>query len=312
MTDTRDAIRLEGLTKRYGTFTAVSDLSLTVPEGEFLALLGHNGAGKTTLMKMLLGLTAPSAGRLSVLGVSGGGAAARRSVGFLPENVSFTGGSTGVEALAFYARLKGAPNAQAAELLETVGLAEASRKPVRTYSKGMRQRLGLAQALLGEPRLLLLDEPTTGLDPMLRQAFFTILQEMKARGVTILLSSHVLTELQLRTDRIAIMRGGRLVACDTLQGLQEAAGLPVRIRVRVPEGGAQRAAEQAGSGARVLGANGRSVELGVPVAAKMEALRRLSCGPDGTVEDLDVLPPSLEDVYAHFGGPAAPDQEPAS
>ncbi|WP_404383119.1 ABC transporter ATP-binding protein [Caenispirillum salinarum] len=309
MTDTRDAIRLEGLTKRYGAFTAVDSLSLAVPEGEFLALLGHNGAGKTTLMKMLLGLTRPSAGRLSVLGTQGGGAAARRAVGFLPENVSFTGGSTGREALAFYARLKGAPKAQVAELLEVVGLTDAQRKPVRTYSKGMRQRLGLAQALLGEPRLLLLDEPTTGLDPMLRQAFFTILQEMKARGVTILLSSHVLTELQLRTDRIAIMRGGKLVACDTLRGLQEAAGLPVRIRVRVPEGGAQQAADRVGAGATVLGANGRSVELGVPVAGKMEALRRLSCGSDSMVEDLDVLPPSLEDVYAHFGGPAAPDEE---
>lgn len=309
MTDTRDAIRLEGLTKRYGAFTAVDDLSLAVPEGEFLALLGHNGAGKTTLMKMLLGLTRPSAGRLSVLGTQGGGAAARRAVGFLPENVSFTGGSTGREALAFYAKLKGAPKAQVSELLEVVGLTDAQRKPVRTYSKGMRQRLGLAQALLGEPRLLLLDEPTTGLDPMLRQAFFTILREMKARGVTILLSSHVLTELQLRTDRIAIMRGGKLVACDTLHGLQEAAGLPVRIRVRVPEGGAQAAADRVGDGARVLGANGRSVELGVPVGAKMEALRRLSCGSDGGVEDLDVLPPSLEDVYAYYGGPAAPDEE---
>lgn len=304
-----DAIRLDNLTKRYGAFTAVDDLSLAVPEGEFLALLGHNGAGKTTLMKMLLGLTRPSAGSLSVLGTAGGGAAARRAVGFLPENVSFTGGSTGREALRFYARLKDAPRRQVDELLEVVGLLEAAGKPVRTYSKGMRQRLGLAQALLGEPRLLLLDEPTTGLDPVLRQAFFGILRDMKARGVTILLSSHVLTELQLRTDRIAIMRGGRLVACDTLHGLQEAAGLPARIRVRVPEGGAQQAAERAGAGARVLGANGRSVELGVPVAMKMEALRRLAAGPDGAVEDLDVLPPSLEDVYAHFGGPPAADEE---
>lgn len=244
MTDTRDAVRLEGLTKRYGAFTAVHDVSLAVPEGEFLALLGHNGAGKTTLMKMLLGLTRPTSGRLSVLGTQGGGAVARRAVGFLPENVSFTGGSTGQETLEFYARLKGAPKAQVAELLDVVGLTDAVRKPVRTYSKGMRQRLGLAQALLGSPRLLLLDEPTTGLDPMLRQAFFTILREMKARGVTILLSSHVLTELQLRTDRIAILRGGELVACDTLQGLQVAAGLPVRIRVRVPEGGAQQAADR--------------------------------------------------------------------
>ncbi|MCA1941814.1 MAG: ABC transporter ATP-binding protein [Caenispirillum bisanense] len=306
---TRDAIRLTGITKRYGAFTAVDDLTLAVPEGEFLALLGHNGAGKTTLMKMLLGLTRPTAGSLSVLGTEGGGAAARRALGFLPENVNFTGGSSGRAALRYFARLKGAPKAQAEDLLERVGLAAAAHKPVRTYSKGMRQRLGLAQALLGEPRLLLLDEPTSGLDPMLRQEFYRILRDMKAQGVTILLSSHVLSELQLRTDRIAIMRHGRLVACDTLQGLQQAAGLPVRIRVRVPEGGAQRAAEQAGPGARVLAANGRSVDLGVSLADKMEALRRLATGGTGAVEDLDVLPPSLEDVYAHFGGSPAPDEE---
>ncbi len=297
----QDVIRLDHVTKRYGSFTAVDDLSLAVPQGEFLALLGHNGAGKTTMMKMVLGLTRPTSGSLSVLGAAGG-IAGRQSVGFLPENVSFTGGSTGREALRFYARLKGAPKAQVEELLQAVGLAEAGNKAVRTYSKGMRQRLGLAQALLGEPRLLLLDEPTTGLDPMLRQEFYRILRDMKARGVTILLSSHVLTELQLRTDRIAIMRKGRLVACDTLHGLQEAAGLPVRIRVRVPEGGAARAAAQAGEGATVLAANGRSVELGVSLAMKMDALRRLAAGTDGSVEDLDVLPPSLEDVYAHFGG----------
>lgn len=305
----RDAIRLDRLTKRYGTFTAVEDLSLAVPEGEFLALLGHNGAGKTTLMKMLLGLTRPTAGVLAVLGAEGGGAAARRQIGFLPENVNFTGGSSGRASLRFFARLKGAPSRQVEDLLEVVGLADAAHKPVRTYSKGMRQRLGLAQALLGEPRLLLLDEPTSGLDPLLRQEFYRILRDMKARGVTILLSSHVLTELQLRTDRIAILRHGRLVACDTLNGLQQAAGLPVRIRVRVPEGGAERAAAQAGQGARVLSANGRSVELGVTVAGKMEALRRLAGGGDGSVEDIDVLPPSLEDVYAHFGGPPAADEE---
>jgi Cu-processing system ATP-binding protein len=298
-----DVIRSAGLSKHYGATAALDGLTLDVRAGELVALLGHNGAGKTTAMKLWLGLTRPTAGAVEVLGAPPGGSRAtalRRAIGFLPENVRFADGMTGAEALAFYARLKGADRSSAAALLEQVGLAEAAQRRIRTYSKGMCQRLGLAQALIGRPRLLLLDEPTTGLDPVFRRRFFAILEELKKGGATVVLSSHVLTELELRTDRIAILRHGRLVACDTLEGLRRSAGLPVRIRVRAEQSEADSLVRRVGGDARVVEANGRTVELAVGAEAKMEAVRRLAAGVDG-VEDLDILPPSLEEIYAVFG-----------
>jgi len=269
------ALTVRDLSKHYGPLKALDGLTLDVAEGEMLALLGHNGAGKTTLMKLLLGLTRPTHGGLELLGAPPG-PHHRQDIGFLPENVSFVGGMKGREVLRFYARLRGAGQDQAETLLERVGLAHAAHKPVRTYSKGMRQRLGLAQALLGHPKLLLLDEPTTGLDPVLRRAFYDILRELRAAGTTVLISSHVLTELELRAERIAILSQGRLVACDTLAGLRAQAALPVRIRA-VKDGEERR--------------------LEVPAAEKMAAIRQLAADAD----DLEVVPPSLEDIYAHYG-----------
>lgn len=296
-------VHTRGLIKRYGAATALDGLTLDVPEGELLALLGHNGAGKTTAMKLLLGLTRPSAGEARVLGATPGTPAAvaqRRAIGFLPENVSFGDAMTGFEALFFYARLKGEGTPAVRELLDRVGLAAAAGNRIRTYSKGMRQRLGLAQALLGRPRLLLLDEPTTGLDPVLRRTFFGFVEDLKRAGTTVILSSHVLTELELRTDRIAILRHGRLVACDTLDGLRRRAGLPVRIRLKAPPEQAESLARVAGPASRITLVNGRTVELAVDAQDKMAAVRGLTAGTSG-VEDLDILPPSLEDIYAVFG-----------
>jgi len=295
-----NALEVTNLTKAYGSFTALDSLSLAVPEGQMLALLGHNGAGKTTLMKLLMGLTRPTAGSVDVLGAPPG-PMHRREIGFLPENVAFTGAMKGRDVLRFYARLKGAGRSQCEDLLERVGLSEAAHKPVNTYSKGMRQRLGLAQALLGAPRLLLLDEPTSGLDPVLRKAFYGILRDLKTQGTTIVVSSHVLTELEMRTDRIAILRRGTLVACDDLDGLRRRAGLPVRIRATVAEGRAQEVAARAGADGRVLSVNGRAIELAVDPEDKMDMVRRLAAGPEG-LEDIDIVPPSLEDIYTHFGG----------
>ncbi len=269
------AISVENLTKRYGALTALDGLTLDVRGGDMLALLGHNGAGKTTLMKLLLGLTRPSSGRIELLGRAP--AASRRAeIGFLPENISFTGGMKGQEILRFYARLKGAPPHQAEHLLDRVGLTEAASRPVRTYSKGMRQRLGLAQALLGRPRLLVLDEPTTGLDPMLRRTFYDILRQMRDEGTTVLISSHALTELELRADRMAVLARGRLVACGTLDDLRRQADLPVQIRA-IKDGVERR--------------------LDVRPEDKMATLRRLAAEP---VDDIDMVPPSLEDIYVHL------------
>jgi Cu-processing system ATP-binding protein len=287
MNETGDpALAVTGLTKVYGAHTALNALTLSVRRGEMLALLGHNGAGKTTLMKLLLGLTRPTAGRISVLGAPPS-PAGRADVGFLPENVVFSGGMTGQEVLITLARLKKADVAAVAPLLDRVGLGEAAKRPVRTYSKGMRQRLGLAQALIGHPRLLMLDEPTTGLDPVSRKTFYELLGELTGRGVTVLLSSHVLTELEARADRIAILAQGRLLAHDTMGGLRRTAGLPVRIIAHGVDGD--------GRGRRVLD---------VAPEDKMRTLRALMEGP---LTDIEVHPPTLETIYAHLGAPSDGD-----
>ena len=190
------AISLQNVVKQYGALAAVNDVTLELGEGQTVALVGHNGAGKTTLFKLMLGLTRSSGGTVQVLGadpLTPAGEHARLAIGYLPENVVFSGALTGLETLQFYASLKRRPGSECMALLERVGLGHAARKRVGTYSKGMRQRLGLAQAVLGAPRLLFLDEPTTGLDPLVRQSFYALVGELRDRGVTALLSSHALS-----------------------------------------------------------------------------------------------------------------------
>ena len=295
-------IELDGVAKHYGRERAVDAVSLTVRPGECLALVGHNGAGKTTLMKLMLGLARPTAGRVRVLGgdpVGSDAARLRLGVGFLPENVAFDAALTGREVLGFFARLKGVPPGSCDELLARVGLADAAGRRVHTYSKGMRQRLGLAQALLGSPRVLLLDEATSGLDPALRQSFYDMVQDLAHAGATVLLSSHVLTELEARTDRVAIMNRGRLAALGTLDELRRMAGLSLRIRVAVPDGTANSVAERLRDNAEPARINDRSVELVCTVDSKMAVLRDIT-GLGAAVDDVEIAPPSFDEVYAHF------------
>jgi len=295
-----NAIAIDAVSKRYRDHAALTDVSFALPEGACLALLGHNGAGKTTLMKLMLGLIRPSEGGVRVLGNDPAGAAMefRRRLGFLPENVAFHDEMTGRETMDFLARLKGEGREACDTLLERVGLAFAAHRRVKTYSKGMRQRLGLAQALLGEPRILLLDEPTTGLDPVLRLEFFRIINELTARGTTVVLSSHILTELEARTEMVAIMRRGKLAAWGTLDQLRQSARLPIRITLSTP-GGASAVAERLG-GLDLGHVNERSVELSCPLPDKMAVLRHIAT-LGGVVEDLDIQMPSLDDIYVHFG-----------
>lgn len=293
-------VDLAGVSKRYGAHEAVREVDLQLPAGECVALVGHNGAGKTTLMKLMLGLIRPTAGRVRVLGEDpvASGAHLRRRIGFLPENVAFTNSLTGRELLGFYARLKREPVRKSMVLLDRVGLADAAGRRVGTYSKGMRQRLGLAQALLGAPQLLLLDEPTTGLDPALRQSFYDIIQELRDGGATVLLSSHALTELAERADRMVIMHRGRLLANGTVGELRRLADLPVRLRLAVGAGWTEAMAGRLAEKARVTG-GGPVVEVTCPEHDKMTVLRRIA-ELGAAVEDIDMLPPSLDELYAHF------------
>lgn len=303
------AIVAHGLSKRYGQSVALENVDLTLAAGATLALIGHNGAGKTTLMKLILGLIRPSAGTLNVLGAEPGAAPLehRRLVGFLPENVAFHDELSGAQTLRFYARLKGAMPAQCDALLERVGLGFAADRRVKTYSKGMRQRLGLAQALLGEPRLMLLDEPTTGLDPASRGEFFRIMRELSERGATVIISSHILTELEARTDLVAIMNRGRLAAFGPLEALRRRADLPAKLTVTAPRG---TAVILTSLGDLVLGhklaEDGRSLELLCRVDDKMEAVRRLA-SLGAAVANLDISHPGLDDIYRHFS-PAPPEE----
>jgi Cu-processing system ATP-binding protein len=294
-------IKVREVPKRFGKVEAVRGASFDLHGGETVALVGHNGAGKTTLMKLMLGLIRPTSGSIEVLGddPAAGQFAARRQLGFLPENVAFNPGLTGRETLAFYARLKRQPAFAVAPLLDRVGLTVAADRRVGTYSKGMRQRLGLAQALLGRPRVLLLDEPTTGLDPALRQSFYDTVEELRGHGVTVLLSSHALTELEERAGRVIIMNRGIKVADGSLDELRRIARLPTKIRLRVTERGLANMPEWLGPLDTWRRVNGRTVEIDASPEGKIELLRRAT-DEAAPVEDLDVLPPTLDQLYAYF------------
>lgn len=279
-------VTLDQVRKVYGGRAAVEWLSYSLDPGEVVALVGHNGAGKTTQIKMMLGLTRPDGGRLRVLGADPAhGVQARAGLGYLPESVQLHPGFTGRETLAFYARLKGLPPRGHDALFERVGLSDAADRAVRGYSKGMRQRLGLAQALLGQPRLLLLDEPTSGLDPALRHEFYDIVAELGRQGTTVLLSSHALTEMESQAARVIVMNRGCKIADGSLAELRRLAGLPSRLRFR---------AEAAPAPARRVGDHW---QIDVTEAGKSEALRAVldAGGQAITLED-----PSLDDIYAHF------------
>ncbi|ANH07774.1 ABC transporter ATP-binding protein [Shinella sp. HZN7] len=289
-------LTISRLTKRFGDVEALKAVSLTLEAGKRAALLGHNGAGKSTMMKIVLGLIPYDGGEVSVCGALPGSPAARAEVAYLPENVAFHPALTGEEQLRHYLALRGENPRQAMELLSRVGLAHAARRRIGTYSKGMRQRVGLAQTLIGRPRLLVLDEPTSGLDPVSRRDFYDLLDGLAAEGTAILLSSHVLTEVEARTDRILILSGGDLVAEGTLADLRARAALPVAFLVR-PAGGHAPSLSAALPEA-VAGPDGL-IRLSCVQAEKLPLLARISA-LGGAVADLDVIPPSLEDIYSHF------------
>ena len=296
-----NAVDLETLSCHFGGVHALTSLDLSLGEGEVLGLLGHNGAGKSTAMKLILGILSPTSGRVRVFGEDPRGPGSGRlrlQLGYLPENVSFYDNLSGREVLAYFARLKRVSPKEVNRLLGQVGLDHAANRRVRTYSKGMRQRLGLAQALLGEPRLLLLDEPTVGLDPMATRDVYRTMDELRARGTGIIISSHVLPGIEQHVDRVAILGRGSLLAEGTIEALRGQAELPLTIRVRrqtdarFPETGLHPAIQEAIPG------SDNSLVLTVPTGDKLRVLNELLSLPG--LEDVTVEPPTLESLYAHF------------
>ena len=215
MSEAPRAIETSSLRKQFGATVAVADLTLSVGRGEIFGFLGPNGAGKTTSLKLLLGLVAPSSGSGRVLGSPLGERRVRARIGFLPEHFRFHDALTGRELLRFHGRLHGMRGAalerRIDELLMRVDLADAEDRPLREYSKGMTQRAGLAQALINHPELVFLDEPTSGLDPLGRLLVRDIIQELRERGTTVFLNSHLLGEVEATCDRVVFVRAGRVV-----------------------------------------------------------------------------------------------------
>jgi ABC-2 type transport system ATP-binding protein len=234
------AVAARGVEKRYGSLVAVADLSFEAEAGEILGVLGPNGAGKTTAIRVLTTILAPTGGSFEVAGVPHAQAAEiRRRIGVLPESAGYPERQTGEEFVRYHARLYGqsasGARALAASLLEQVGLADRGRSPIGTYSRGMRQRLGIARALVNEPRVVFLDEPTLGLDPAgQRQILATVRRIAEERGATVLLSTHLLAEVDETCSRVLILNRGRVAAQGTVAEVARRAAAPRSGTLRVP------------------------------------------------------------------------------
>jgi ABC-2 type transport system ATP-binding protein len=223
------------VTKRYGRTQALAGVSLHVEEGELVGLLGPNGAGKSTLVKIGCGLVRPTSGSAAVCGAPAGSPAARRRLGYLAELFRFPAWMTAEELLSMHQGLAGSAGgaAERGRLLELVGLADVAGRRIESMSKGMQQRLGIAQALIGEPRMLVLDEPTSALDPAGRRTVRALLEELRAGGTAVLLNSHLLSEIELVCDRVVILNRGSIVAQGTPDELTASRGVEVETAAGV-------------------------------------------------------------------------------
>ena len=294
------AVSVEAVSKRYRDFEAISDLSVEIPAHRLIALIGHNGAGKTTLLKMILGITRPRAGDIRLWGAAvRTGETQARQIGFLPEVFNFNDAMTGLEALTFLARLKNQSAGQCAELLQLVGLTDAAGRRIKVYSKGMRQRLGLAQALLGNPRLLVLDEPTTGLDPDLRRDFYRIVSERRRAGATVIVSTHSLHEIETHADQVVVLRKGCLAANGTVPQLCEGLGIPTRIEAEFSSSAARQGLEERLSGYEFSQSGERQLRIDCAGANKLELLQTLLSDAAG-LSNIHIHAPRLDDVYRHY------------
>jgi len=299
-------ISARGLARRYGKSIAVDSIDFGIARGEVFGLLGPNGAGKTTTILMMLGLTEISSGEVSVLGFDPAREPlkVKQRVGYLPDAVGFYDQLTASENLAYTAKLMGLARAERAARIEAalarVGLAEVAEKRVGTFSRGMRQRLGLAEIIMKRAEIAILDEPTSGLDPQATQEFLGLIRELKAEGVTVLLSSHMLDQVQRVCDRVALFRGGRIVLMGTVPELAVrvlGAGFVVEVEAEGP-GIARRLAMIPGvTQVETLAAD--RFRMTAERDVRPDAARAVVAG-DGALRRLSVDEPSLETIYARY------------
>jgi ABC-2 type transport system ATP-binding protein len=318
-----DALTTNGLTKRYGhrelpihrpghrptgEVRALEDLTIAVREGEIFGFLGPNGAGKSTTIRLLLGYLHPTAGSATVLGrdIVSDSVEIRRRVGYLPGGIALYDSLSGERLLDYLGELTGRPSVRRAELLDRLELSERTlRRPVRDYSRGMRQKIGIVQALQHDPELAVLDEPTEGLDPLMQRAFYGILDDLRAAGRTIFFSSHILSEVERVCDRVAIVRRGRLVALEDVASLLERRKRNVELRV-------------AGDDVPVLdgvpgvSAVGRTADGRVTCQLEGDVGPFLAALAGHHVVDLTIEPAHLEEAFLELYEDADPDGGDAS
>jgi ABC-2 type transport system ATP-binding protein len=288
------AIETVGLTKRYGSTTAVADLNLRVEPGQIFGFLGPNGAGKSTTIRMLLALQRPSGGRAALLGLNAttDSVEVHCRVGYLPGDLELFPRLTGRQHIAWFARARGVgAGSVARQLADRFGVV--ADRPVRELSKGNRQKIGLVLAFMHQPELLILDEPTSGLDPLMQHEFESLLRETVADGRTVFLSSHELDEVQRIADRVAIIKQGRLVAEDTVDGLRRAAPQKMEVRFRRPVDLAELSAVP---GVTVTGSDGPRVTL--DVSGEIAPVLKVIASHDPA--DLVSRPPGLDELFLGF------------
>jgi ABC-2 type transport system ATP-binding protein len=293
------AVACAGITKRFDSTVALAGVTLQVPRGSIFGFLGPNGAGKSTLVKILTGLVHPDGGSVAVLGGRPGGRETQRGVGYLPEHFRFPGWLTGRELLRFHARLLGI-SVDADELLDLVGVSAAKDRRVAEYSKGMQQRLGLAQALVGDPDLVFLDEPTSALDPLGRIDVRDVLVHLRARGTTVFLNSHLLTEVEKICDQVAVIDRGSVVEQGSMSELLQ--GPVARVDVGDIGRDAVRAAQSA-----LLAATGSDVSfadgvLSLPIGSRDDLPKVVATvvGLGLPVYESGLVRRSLEDAFVQL------------
>jgi ABC-2 type transport system ATP-binding protein len=296
-TDPEPVIEVQSLRKTYGRGVALDDVSLRVGPGEIFGFLGPNGAGKTTTVKILLGLARPTGGSARIFGRSPADPAARRRIGYLPEHFRFQEWATGRELLEFHGRLAGMAarerEARIPDVLEQVGLTGRGNEPIRNYSKGMTQRLGIAQAILPRPELVLLDEPTSALDPVGRREVRLLVRALADDGVTVFLNSHLLTEVEAVCDRVAIVDRGRLVRAGSLGDLS---GGMAQLRLLLDRVDRELLDKLCQHGT-VVDVQGTAVTLAVDDLDIAPAVAEQLIGAGYRLYGLVPTQPSLEDVF---------------
>jgi len=295
-------VEIKGLTKDYEGVRAVDNLSLEIEKGEIFALLGPNGAGKTTTIKSMLGLIFPTAGEIKINGfdVLKEGKKAKENIGYLPERVAFYDNLTAIQTMEFYAELRGADRKECIELLMDVGLDSEMDKKVGNYSKGMMQRLGLAQAMIGNPSLLILDEPTGGLDPRGSWQIRQKIKELNENGTTIFLSSHILSEVQEVSSRVAILNHGKLIEVDTLDNLGKKLDLQPTLVIelqRPSQSILSRVKQVKGVDSAEL--SGNVIKVRCNPRVKTNIINAIE-DEGGKILDFRTVEPSLEEVFLKF------------